>query len=554
MASESTLFDVIITGYHGNKSTETLIREVLQLFPPHQHQVLELKLSDALLFGNHMAAIGESLSASNANALIQRLQALEISVEMRPALSLLPKEAEERRTGTPATYTCPACGHVQPKQQFSDNRLESCERCGIVGERYSKKQRFQQVLQQEKAFLEKDRARRIRATLEQAKLDEERLLQERARRQLGVTEPSAKLMKLAIAGVGVALCLGLGIIYYVAQPTPEELAAQEAAEQAERAAKQAEIAKKLGNFIANAQAMATQIGQTPSHPPLAAEPALAPSDASETSTANAASTAPPKANDAEIPEHQARLLAAFKLDQAQQTTNKDASKASDTAKPEPAAPVDLLTPLHHLAAKRQRIQQFLKLDEKDLAEAEINATQEAYTRSLLHLDMLQWYQQKQRPSLARNELARIQQVQTATEEQEQRALVTSVCSQAYAVLGELEEATAQFAQASELANTLPTATQRANTLLTLAEAQLYFGNNSAAKQLLAASQAQFAALTPPERTAITSRLVGAYIELKEFTAATQLAAQVEETSVRELLLHKIQQAQQQPLQTAQQRD
>ncbi|QLQ33227.1 MAG: hypothetical protein HZT40_18345 [Candidatus Thiothrix singaporensis] len=239
MSESQQLFDLVVTGHRSDKPVEALVREILTLLDDHSPH-LEFKLSDALLFNNGMTSIRDGVTHEEAEDIRQRLLTLNVDCDIRPTLQIVPKEAEISVAET-AVYTCPACGHQQPKRPPSDGRLEACEACGIVGERYQKGQRLQQVMESEKHRHENERSKRIREVLERAKQEEEALLQQEARRRLGLTEKPNRI-GLKIAAAVAAISIGLGAVYYLNQPSPEELAKQE--EEAAKAAAEAEQKKQ----------------------------------------------------------------------------------------------------------------------------------------------------------------------------------------------------------------------------------------------------------------------------------------------------------------------
>ena len=158
MSQAEALFDIVVTGHNTNKNISVIVNEVQALLKDNSPQ-LEFKLSDALLFEGRANAIRENLNLEDAKALAQQLHNLGILGQIRPALQIVAK-AQQTATVSSEIYTCPACGHKQPKQtQNHEGRIESCEKCGIVGERNQLKDRLNQAIeeQQQKKNLSSDK-------------------------------------------------------------------------------------------------------------------------------------------------------------------------------------------------------------------------------------------------------------------------------------------------------------------------------------------------------------------------------------------------------------
>ena len=67
-----------------------------------------------------------------------------MTTELRPTLQLVAKEEADTDDNTGQQYTCPACQHVQAKQKDTE-AMNTCERCGVVGEKLKKTPRFATV-------------------------------------------------------------------------------------------------------------------------------------------------------------------------------------------------------------------------------------------------------------------------------------------------------------------------------------------------------------------------------------------------------------------------
>ena len=208
-----------------------------------------------------MASIKESITLEQAQAIKDKLKTLQVQCEIRPTLQLVDKEPDVVEVSK-EVYTCPACGHQQPKMRniTGSSQLEACEQCGIVGERFEYNKKRQEVLQREKAKLENERARQLRDTLERAKLDEEENLRQDAKRKLGIAQTNDKTIAIKIAAAIAVLAVGLGGIYYAFQPSEEEIAAQAAEAEKAKAEAKAKLAKTMSQVITQAQEFANGNG------------------------------------------------------------------------------------------------------------------------------------------------------------------------------------------------------------------------------------------------------------------------------------------------------
>lgn len=544
--SESQLVDLVVVGHTSDKSVETLVRDILTLLNDHSAH-LEFKLSDALLFNNGMVSIRDNISTDEAQAISQKLSTLGVQCILRPTLQIVPKDAEAHDE-LAVLYTCPACGHQQTKRKESqDRRMDACEACGIVGERYQKKQRLQQVIQNESHKHDNERAKRIREVLERAKLDEEAALQQEARHRLGIATKQENI-GLKVAAALAIISISIGGLYYYNQPTPEELAQQEAEAIKAKQEKDAAHAKALDTALEKANAIAAKLKL----PPISTTATADPTD-SETST-----------------EHQAKITEALKTDTQQPATPADVAEkkvktdVSQTAMAEmegqQLTPTRFQISLDEHTENRRRIQQLLKLDESDLTDTIIERTPEAYPRTLLLLDIVEWQIQHQQPDNARKTLARIEQELAKTPDVTQQALILGAISKTHLLLDEWEPAGQSLQQALTKASTLPQPADQVSLLTRLANEQALFGNQIASRQVLE-SAAKLSATLPagiePRSTSFV-QIASGYAMLTDFAEANKLLSSVEDPAKRQKLAefidklqHRVEQVRAEYLETAQ---
>jgi hypothetical protein len=537
---------------------EALVHDILTLLDDHSAH-LEFKLSDALLFNNGMVSIRDSISTQEAQSIRQKLATLGVQCELRPTLQIVPKDLDDGPAET-AIYTCPACGHKQTKRkERADGRMEVCEACGIVGERYHKKQRLQQVMTVESQKHDNDRAKRIREVLEHAKLEEEALLQQEARRRLGIAEKPESI-GLKIAAAVAAISIALGSVYYYNQPSPEEIALQEEEAAKAKAAKEAP-AKTVNVALDKANAAAKMLEKMP------VTEGANPSAELEGEVATEEELVESPVENPE--ERQARMTEALKTDTQQPVTPAEATEKQVKTEVSHTAMVEMegqhLTPtrfqLSHdeHAENRHRIQQLLKLDELDLTDSVIAQTQEAYPRTLLLLDIAEWQVQHQQPDNARKTIARIHHELEQAQDTTQQALILGGISKTHLLMDEWEPAGHSLQQALEKATSLPQLPDQLGLLTRLANEQALFGNQIAARQVLELASKLSASL--PEgiepRSGSLVQIASGYAMITDFAEANKLLPKVEDPAKRQKLAefidklqHRVEQVRAEYLQTA----
>ncbi|MBU0656097.1 MAG: hypothetical protein KJ914_13335 [Gammaproteobacteria bacterium] len=547
MADSEQLFDLVVLGHDSHKPVEILVKDILNLLDDNS-PYLEFKLSDALLFNNGMVSIRDGITFEAAQEIRKKLATLAVDCDIRPTLQLIPKEMEE--TGVEAAiYTCPACGHKQAKRKQQNGRLESCEVCGIVGERYLQKQKLEQVMDAERHRHENDRAKRIREVLERAKQEEEALLQAEARRRLGLAEKPDNI-GIKIAAVVAALSISFGTVYYLNQPTPEEIAQQEkqAAEQQQAKEEQQKeaMAKTMAAATERAGDMTDMLEKIPASG--AAEPTGNPEEAIAETVSPMPPAAPPENKpEPKTEERQAQMTEALKADSQQPETPAEVTEAKVKEEASSSAIIAMeeekLTPprlqvfpdVH--AENRRRIQQLLKLDESDLTDMIIDKAEEPYQRALLLLDIVEWQLQNNKPDKAQETIARIPQELDKTQDISQQALILGCISKTHLLQDAWEEAGNSLQQAMEKAETLPQLPEQISLLTRLANEQSLFGNQIAARQILetAGKLSESLPESVEPRSSALVQLASGYAMITDFAEANKLMDKVQDPAKRQKL-------------------
>ncbi|MBJ6608804.1 MAG: hypothetical protein JG718_00415 [Candidatus Thiothrix moscowensis] len=544
MSDSQQLFDIVVLGHNSPQSVEQLVKDILNLLGDNS-PYLEFKLSDALLFNNGMVSIRENISFQEAQTMRRQLATLGVECEIRPTLQLIPKEQETAEADT-GIYTCPACGHQQPKRKSHqlDTRLDACEVCGIVGERYQRKQKLEQAIETERQRHENDRSKRIREVLERAKQEEESLLQAEARKRLGLAEKPDNIALKVAAAIAV-FCISMGGIYYYNQPTPEEIAQQEEAARLEKAKKEEELAKTMSAAMEKASDIASKLENLPS--PAGAAGAMGAEEKNAAEQATTGNNTDKTQTQAQAQEQQAKITEALKTDTIKPATPEEITEAKVKTEASTSAVAAIeehkLTPprfqimLDEHTENRRRIQQLLKLDEIDLIDMVLEKAQEPYPRTLLLLDIVEWHLQKQQPDKAKETIERIRQELAATQDVTQQALILGCISKTHLLQNEWEPAGQSLQQALEKARTLPQLPAQVELLARLASEQSLFGNQIASRQIL--EEAEKRAETLPEgvepRASAWVRLASGYAMLTDFPAANKLLDKVKDPEKRQKL-------------------
>lgn len=560
MSDSEQLFDIVVLGHDSPKPVEELVQDILKLLGDNS-TYLEFKLSDALLFNNGMVSIRDGVSFTEAQEIRQKLSSLAVDCDIRPTLQLMPMAVEEAEA-TASIYTCPACGHKQAKlKNTQDGRLETCEICGIVGERYHKKQKLEQVMEAERQRHDSDRAKRIREVLERAKQEEEALLQEEARRRLGLAEKPDNI-GIKIAAVVAALGISFGTIYYLNQKTPEELAqlAQQEAEAQQAKEKQQQEAmsktmetamKKAGDMAGMLEKMPAAGAAGPTGDETNTQPASEQSAENKTEEhqAKAVNQQPDSEQTTEnkAKERQTKITDALRADTRKPATPDEITEAKVKQEASSSAVLAMeeqqltpprfqVLPVEH-AENRRRIQQLLRLDETDLVDMIIDKAEEPYERTLLLLDMADWQLQNKQPDNAKATIARIQKELNKTQDATQQALILGCISKTHLLQDEWDNAGKSLQQAMEKAMTLKQLPEQISLLTRLANEQSLFGNQIAARQILDETGKLLEKLpegVEPRATALV-QLASGYAVITDFAEANSLMDKVKDPIKRQKL-------------------
>lgn len=543
------LVDLIVVEQISSKSTEALVTDIQQILGDDSART-EFRLSEALLFNSGMASICEGLTEEQAQALSDQLATIGVICTTRPTLQLVAKATEDENAST-AIYTCPACGHTQPKvKENQQNKLDICESCGIVGERYQQKKRKTQIFQDEKQKFEQSRADRIREVLEKAKLAEEAMMREEARRQLGILNSDNHLPKIVVGFVVVLLGLG-GLYYYNNLPpdktveNAEKLAEQEASKQDELSAqaleknqaKLLEIGEKLSEklpsnlSVANSDAIIERANDRENA--AASQAVFADQVNAEKKAVSAKLTAALK-DDIQKP----KTLQAIQEKKVREVASTEVIRAVEVAQVSlPRLPISA----DEHAENRNRLKQLLRLDEMDLAETIISKVTIPYARALLLLDVVDWHLQNQRRDLALKFVERLNTELKQTPEVEQQILIMGAISKAHLSLDEWDLAGTTLQQAISVSAKIPALPNQINALTRLANEQSLFGNQIASHQILeqASKLAMTLPSTPEPRSTVFSQLVSSYAVLTDFSEANKLISEIKDNTKKQKMVEFI---------------
>lgn len=540
------LYDLVVIGHTSDKPLDALIKAILALLGDNSPK-LEFKLSDALLFNNGMASIKESITLEQAQAIKDKLKTLQVQCEIRPTLQLVDKEPDVVEVSK-EVYTCPACGHQQPKMRniTGSSQLEACEQCGIVGERFEYNKKRQEVLQREKAKLENERARQLRDTLERAKLDEEENLRQDAKRKLGIAQTNDKTIAIKIAAAIAVLAVGLGGIYYAFQPSEEEIAAQAAEAEKAKAEAKAKLAKTMSQVITQAQEFANGNGASDQtlvagHPveEMKDESTFGQTQKPEEREAKLV-TALKKDNETtpaeEKPKSAEELAKQAQLKQEHETLRDEAVTQNEQQK---VISARFQVPLEQQTENKRRIQQLLKLDEIDLADSIVQKTDDAYARTLLILEIIDWQLQHQQKESALKNIARIEKELADSQDPAQQALINGSLTRVHLLMNEWQPAGKTLADAVGLAKSLPQLPDQVLLITRLANEQALFGNQVAAKQLLTeasalAKQIPIDPKAPAEPiSTVYSHIAYSYAMLSAFAEANDFMKKINDATKRQ---------------------
>lgn len=196
---------------------------------------------------DHRVVLAEDIPKPKAEALFNKLTSIGLNCRIDPMKLTL--AALEEGPVEDERYRCPACYHSQPKA--TDGRLDTCEKCGIVGRNYEETAYLRAAIDRERRRLqglkdsEEDDGRDSREAKEAKRraLAQEKLL-EQARRQaekeLGIRfyhklrfllKPDVLYPLLGSVAVGL---IGIGLlvwqIWFQPQPEPSVVNARPASQ------------------------------------------------------------------------------------------------------------------------------------------------------------------------------------------------------------------------------------------------------------------------------------------------------------------------------------
>ncbi|MCB1919953.1 MAG: hypothetical protein KDJ28_08240 [Candidatus Competibacteraceae bacterium] len=179
---------------------------------------------------NEQVVLSTNLPKDKAERLLEKLTDIGLKCRMDPmALSLEPLGGGE--------YTCPACGHRQPRS--FDDKPDICERCGIVGRNYEGASDLKRLVEIERQRLQaiKDQAEATttKSTKDKTREQHEKLraiAQRQVEKELGITpmvKLKAKLKSLheqnvfiPIFGGSTAAIIGIGLLVWQLVLTPSK--------------------------------------------------------------------------------------------------------------------------------------------------------------------------------------------------------------------------------------------------------------------------------------------------------------------------------------------
>ena len=415
-----------------------------------------------------------------------------------------------------------------------------------MGERFEYNKKRQEVLQREKAKLENERARQLRDTLERAKLDEEENLRQDAKRKLGIAQTNDKTIAIKIAAAIAVLAVGLGGIYYAFQPSEEEIAAQAAEAEKAKAEAKAKLAKTMSQVITQAQEFANGNGASDQtlvagHPveEMKDESTLAETQKPEEREAKLV-TALKKDNETtpaeEKPKSAEELAKQAQLKQEHETLRDEAVTQNEQQK---VISARFQVPLEQQTENKRRIQQLLKLDEIDLADSIVQKTDDAYARTLLILEIIDWQLQHQQKESALKNIARIEKELADSQDPAQQALINGSLTRVHLLMNEWQTAGKTLADAVGLAKSLPQLPDQVLLITRLANEQALFGNQVAAKQLLTeasalAKQIPIDPKAPAEPiSTVYSHIAYSYAMLSAFAEANDFMKKINDATKRQ---------------------
>ncbi|WP_020396190.1 hypothetical protein [Thiolinea disciformis] len=493
---EQQLFDLVITGHESHNADVSLVRGILNLLN-EQSPDLELKLAEALIFNNKKLVICERTGIKEVSALQQRLATLAVKSEIRPSVTLKPAPLA-------TVYICPACNHQQAKNE-TENGRDTCDACGIVGERYNRKLRLQEVIHRERQRYEAEKSKTTRdAGAPNPSLNDEEGLLAEAIRQTGLLPKRSLSLKKIILGAAASVALGGG--YYVTQMQG------------------ASITLPVVETANKSQGVAGPSG-TASTPVATVTPKPVTTEKNTTTVASATTT-----NNIEPPP-KGPTLASNKMYAPSETLLR-AFAALEETKSLHAYVSTSTTPF---GKDRQRVRRLLKMGERRLAETIIASVKEPYPHSLLLLDAAISNIQRGQSQTAQEVLAEMQTTLTDTVDTTQQVLIMGAISKGFLLMGENDRAAAMLKQAMERIHTLPKGSAQGDLLVQFANEQALLGNAETTRKLLNEAEQLLSDSGSGINATKMAQIISVYALVADFAEAKKRLAKVDDPSKREKL-------------------
>ncbi|WP_298611070.1 hypothetical protein [uncultured Thiothrix sp.] len=521
--SETSLFDLVITGQHSQNPPEFLAREILDLLDVHNAK-LEQKLTAAFQTNSCAVSVCPHIQLKAAMLWQKKLTAFSVSSEVRPVVQLEAKVSELE------LYTCAACGHEQPKAE--DKVMQVCQVCGLASQTERNSQGLDDLFHTEQQRREAEKARAISDALKQAKYQEDRRLREEALR--GVKPAPAKFAQVLLAVVGTfTVAVGLGIAYFFTSP-PEETPSSPPQASAmptkprtvtptnqlsvtSKPAEKSQAVPGVETNLAATKPTDLNTGSQPKAEQVASSVANQPTDATADLKESTESQTPSVAN---FQPPSAKLVEALEAIEEIHQLQPQSGMASRT-----------------LEVDRERIQQLLKINETQLVPQVIASVQRPYAQSLLWLEYAQWQVQQGQIQPAQQTIEEMRKVQATTRDIDQQVLIAGALSKAYLLVNEEAKAESSLQQAIAKAGDVPKRSFQTWLLVQLANEQALLGNSTATHKLLKLTEPLLnpaVAETTPT-TAKPAQIISTYALVNEFAEAKNRLKNISDVNKRNAL-------------------
>lgn len=521
--SETSLFDLVITGQHSQNPPKVLAHEILDLLDVHNAK-LEQKLTEAFQTNPCAVTVCQHIQLKAAMLWQKKLTAFSVSSEVRPVVQLEAKVSEL------VFYTCAACGHEQPKAE--DKVMQVCRVCGVASQTESNSHGLDDLFHTEHQRREAEKARAISDALKQAKYQEDRRLREEAQR--GVKPAPAKFAQVLFGVVGTfTVAVGLGIAYFLTS-SPEKT--------------------PTSTLQASALPIKSHAVTPANQPNLTSQP-LEKSQTISVVEASLTTTKPADLN----PETQSKIEPVATLAAKQPTaapaelqeSTENQTQSITKFQPPSAKLVEALEAIEEihqlqpqagmasrtLEVDRERIQQLLKINETQLVPQLIASTQRPYAQSLLWLEYAHWQVQQGQIQSAQQSIEEMRRVQAATRDIDQQVLIAGALSKAYLLVNEEAKAESSLKQAITKAGDVPKRSFQTWLLVQLANEQALLGNIAATQQLLKLTEPLLnpvVAETTPT-TVKPAQIISTYALGKDFAEAKNRLKNITDVNKRNAL-------------------